>query len=90
MEVNKIKLPQYKVSSSSTYLTLDEVLCGKFTTIEKLIHIENLHKDTVRKIAKIDHGEIKDGETLLFPNPIKKFKPLTLELQLVDGNYEIE
>jgi hypothetical protein len=77
----------FKVSSSSTYLTLEEVIGGKFTTIEKLVHLENLKKDAQRKIMKIDLGEIKDGEN--FQVPIKKMRRITVDFHLVDGNYEI-
>ena len=68
--ISNIRLPRYKVNSSSSFLTLEEVEKGKFTTIEKLIHLCNLEKDIIKKIDKIDRGELKDGEELWFNKPI--------------------
>ena len=39
--------------------------------------------------SELEHGEIKEGESFLIPNPIKKRKLISLQFQFIDGNYEI-
>lgn len=63
---------------------MDEVENGKFTIIEKLQHLCNLEKDIIKKIEKIDRGELKDGEELWFN------KPITINLKKENGKFVLD
>lgn len=48
------------MSSTSSFLTLEEMDHGKFTSIDKIKYMTQLEIDIKAKINKIDKGEIEE------------------------------
>lgn len=48
------------MSSDAIFLNHDEILEGKFTTLERITYLNSLKKEILRKIRKIDAGEIAE------------------------------
>jgi len=53
-EVKAIKLPRWRTEG---FLTLDEIETDKLSTLEKLIHLENLKKEIEMRLTTIQKGE---------------------------------
>ncbi|CAD8067022.1 unnamed protein product [Paramecium sonneborni] len=59
-DIALIKLPRYHVNSQTSFLSHDEIMEGNFTTVEKINNLCALKKDILRKLKKIENGEIEE------------------------------